>query len=266
MVAGSVDVGRRRAVAAWLLAGLAVVPLLAPEVWSGFRLAFSDPVLSVLAASEQPLSVRSPSGVWAIALATAWFALAYWRRDYRLWEAALVVLGGAVALARTGNAWVDALAMVGPLARQLGIVGAGPTVRALGAALCVTAAAITLAVSRPPELPGAALDAAHASASRGVVLADWRWAPALAQRLGNDQPVLASSGLASQPTAFWLDYIRVAQGHERWAAVLRDLNVSLVVLEAADQQRRAADLIRGSADWRVIYDRDGALVAERTTA
>jgi hypothetical protein len=266
MVAGSVVVGRQRAAGAWLVAGLAVLPLLAPEFWTGFRLAFSDPVLGVLAASEQPLSVRNPSGVWAIALATTWFALAYWRRDYRLWEGALVVLCGAAALARTGNAWLDALAMVWPLARQLTIVGAGPPVRALAAALCVTVAVATLAVSRPPELPGGALDAAVASTHRGVVLADWRWAPALARRVGNEQPVLAASGLASQPTEFWLDYIRVAQGHERWAAVLNEMNVSLVVLETADQQRKAADLIRGSADWRVLYDREGALVAERIAA
>ena len=37
----------------------------------------------------------------------------------------------------------------------------------------------------------------------------------------------------------------------------------MVVLDAADQQRPAADLVRASADWRVIYDADGALVAAR---
>src|SRR5207245_8244732 len=39
----------------YIIAILAGLPLLAPEVWSGFRLAQSDSVLSVIAATEQPL-------------------------------------------------------------------------------------------------------------------------------------------------------------------------------------------------------------------
>src|SRR6266851_3757328 len=58
----------------------AVLPLFAPEIWSGFRIAQSEAVLSVIAAAEQPLSVRSPGGLWAMLLALAWFALAYWHR------------------------------------------------------------------------------------------------------------------------------------------------------------------------------------------
>ena len=35
-----------------MLAACAVLPLLAPEVWNGFRLALSDPVLGVLSPLE----------------------------------------------------------------------------------------------------------------------------------------------------------------------------------------------------------------------
>src|SRR5215207_8253447 len=79
----------------YALALSAVLPLLAAEIWSGFRLAQSDPVLSVIAPTEQPLSVRSPGGIWAMGLALAWLALAYWQREVRLWEATLVLIGGA---------------------------------------------------------------------------------------------------------------------------------------------------------------------------
>src|SRR5579859_2812846 len=78
----------------------AVLPLIAPEVWGGFRLGTADPILSALSVFEQPLSVRTPGGPWAVGVALAWFALAYWRRKFALWEAALVLIGGAAALAR----------------------------------------------------------------------------------------------------------------------------------------------------------------------
>lgn len=247
----------------YVIAMCAVLPLAAPEVWSGFRLAQSDPVLAAISSAEQPLSVRSASGVWAIALALAWFSLAYWHRRVTLWEAALVLVGGAVALARLGNTWIDALAIVVPLGRQLAIATLRPVVLTTGAAACLAAAALTLIASRPPELPPAAAQAAAAARGPGKVLADWRWAGDLQRQVGADRVVLASGGVTSESTEFWLDYVRIADGHERWAAALREMDADLVVLEAADQQRPAADLVRASADWRVIYDANGALVAAR---
>jgi hypothetical protein len=257
--------GQRSVLIALLVAALAVLPLLAPEVWTGFRLAFSDPFLSVIVQTEQPLSVRSPGGIWAMALAVAWFGLAYWQRKFALWEAVLVLLGGAAALARVGNLWVDAAFMLLPLARQLS------TARVPGLILCVAATAsvaiaiLTVATGRPPELQQAVVDAARTSASRGSVMADWRWATDLQQRLGGQRRVFASGGLASESSDAWLDYLRVAQGHERWADALRTLEIDTVVLNASDQQLQAAALIRGSSDWRVLYDAAGTLVAERTT-
>src|ERR1051325_1489660 len=114
--------GRLKSPTTLVVAACAMLPLLASGVWSGFRLALADPTRGAVAASEQPLSVRSAGGEWAMLLALVWLGLAYWRRDARWWEMALVVLGGAAALVRTGNAWVDALALVVPLARQLALV------------------------------------------------------------------------------------------------------------------------------------------------
>jgi hypothetical protein len=75
--------------------------------------------------------------------------------------------------------------------------------------------------------------------------------------------VLASGGPASESTEFWLDYLRVAQGHERWAEILRTYDIGVVVLDAHDRERLAAELIRRSNEWRVISDDGQVLVAER---
>jgi hypothetical protein len=77
--------------------------------------------------------------------------------------------------------------------------------------------------------------------------------------------VLAAQGLTSESTEFWLDYLRVAQGHARWAEILRTRQVGVVVLEARDRERLAAELIRGSSEWRVLVDDGQVLVAERTS-
>jgi hypothetical protein len=234
----------------------------------GFRLGLADTALGVIAPTEQPLSVRSPGGLWAIGLAVAWFGLAYWQRKFALWEAVLVVLGGVAALARLGNAWVDAAALVVPLARQLTVLSLRPVVLAGLAAICLAGIAATFVMTRPPELPTAAVQVAQASAAglpagQGKVMADWRWAGELQQRVGANRHVWASNGLTSESSDFWLDYLRVAQGHLRWAEILRQLNVDLLVLDATVQQRQAAELVRASADWRVMFDASGVLVAER---
>jgi hypothetical protein len=236
---------------------------LVPELWVGLRLAMADTALGVIAPTEQPLSVRSPGGPWAIGLAMAWFALAYRRRDFAWWEAVLVVIGGIAALARLGNAWLDAAALVVPLARQLTVARLSPMVLSGMAVLCVAATAVTLVMTRPPELPAAAVQAATQTAGQGTVLADWRWAGELQQRLGPNRRVWGANGLPSEANDFWLDYLRVAQGHARWAEILREKGVDLVVVDAMAQQRQMADLVRASGDWQVTFDANGVLVAER---
>src|SRR5260221_6261767 len=176
----------------YLVATCAVLPLLAPEVWTGFRLAFSDVLLSVIAPTEQPLSVRSRGGIWALALTVAWFALAYRQRTFGLWEAALMLLGGGAALARVGNLWLDAVLLVVPLARRLSLANFPMAVQGAAAALSLVVAIGIVTLVKPPGAPLAAEQAALASTPTGNVLADWRWAARVQQRLGAKRPVFAS--------------------------------------------------------------------------
>jgi len=255
--------GQWSVVSTFGVAVVAVLPLLVPELWVGFRLGMFDTALAVIAPTEQPLSIRSRAGPWAIGLALAWFGLAYWQRTFAWWEAALVVVGGMAALMRMGNAWVDAAALVVPLARQLALANIRPVVGAALAALCVAASAVTVVISRPPELPAAAVQAAPATSGRGNVIADWRWAAEVQKGVGGTRRVWAANGLPSESKDFWLDYLRVAQGHARWAEILRERGLDLVVVDAAVQQRQMADVVRAADDWRVVFDANGVLVAER---
>jgi YD repeat-containing protein len=227
-----------------LLAGLFAFPLLLPNVWTGFSVALSDPVLAAVSPVEAPLSIRSTGAVWAAGVLLVWFALAHRSRRVVWWEAALVLLGAAAALVRAGNLWLFGLAMLVPLARQLapnGWLGA-----VIGAA-CLTVAIATLVVTRPPAPPiGFALN------SEGAILADYRWAAAL--------HAPGAGGLRSEPDTFWLDYLRVVNAHERWTEILRTYNVTTLAIDA---NAPLASELRPSAAWRIAYDANGALVAQR---
>lgn len=238
-----------------------MLPLIAAEVWTGYRLALSDWLLSTIAAVEQPLSVRSPDGQWAIGLALLWFVLAYWRRSATWWQAALVVLGGTAALLRAGNAWLDGLLLIAPLGAQLSAFRRMPVRLGAAAAVGVLVAVGTIWVARPPTLPQGAIDAAQSAAGTHAAFADWRWAPELQQRLP-DRHVLAAGGLASESDQFWLDYVRIIQDHEQWPAELRELDVDLLVVNT--EQPGFVDQIRASSDWHVLYDSGATLVAERS--
>ena len=240
-----------------------VLPLAAAEVWTGYRLAPSSLGLTVISGLEQPLSVRSTVGPWAMALAVGWFALAYWQKSLTLWEAALVLLGGAAALLRAGNAWIDALALILPLGRQLKLLNPRPAILVGLAALCLAAIIYALLATRPPTLPPAAAQAVVTSSTTGNVFSDWRWAAELQQREGTARKVLAARGLASESDDFWLDYDRIVQGHELWSSILEGMGASVVVLDSKDQALAAAALVRESPSWHVIYDADSVLVAEK---
>jgi hypothetical protein len=219
----------------------------------------SDSVLAAIAPSEQPLSVRSPGGGYAMLLALGWFALAYWRRDVRWWEPLLVLVGGTAALLRTGNVWLDGVCLVLPLGRQLSGIRLQPIMVGALAAGGLAATVATVAMTRPPTLPGAAVVAAQAAAPNGTVFADWRWAPDLQRSMG--QHVWAAGGLASESADFWLDYVRVVQDFDQWPVELRQRNVDLLVLNT--EQSGIVDQVRSSPDWHVVYDSGNALVARR---
>jgi hypothetical protein len=249
-----------RTLAAYLAAAALVLPLFAPEIWSGFRLALSDTFLSAIAVTEQPLSVRTPGGQWAIGLALVWFGLAYWRRSASWWQAALVVLGGTAALLRTGNAWLDGLALIAPLGAQLVGLRLHRLALAGAATIGVLVALFSLWTTRPPDMPRPAVEAVQAAGGTQNVFTDWRWAP---QLQGNvDQHVLASGGLGSESRDFWENYVRITLDHERWNDELRELNVDVLAIPAEDAG--LADQVRSSSDWRVAYDASNVLVATRT--
>ena len=247
----------------YVVALFAVVPLIVGDIWSGFRLAFADPVLAVLSPTEQALSVRSPVGQWAMLLALAWFVLAYWRRNVRWWEIALVVLGGAAALIRTGNAWLDAFALVVPLARQISVARPPSWIFGPVVAVSLVYAALTAWTMRPPSLPGQALEVAATTPGDTTVFVDWRWASQLQQRMG-DRRVLASGGLASESPDFWLNYVRIVNVYEQWPAELRAMDANVLVLNS-ESSRLLADQVRASSEWKVLYDTGNVFVAERST-
>jgi hypothetical protein len=240
----ALPVAAQRHWVAWALASAMVLPLIAPLLWSGLRLRlYSDTVLAAVSPTEAPWSIRDPLGVWALLLTVVWFALAYWRRHAPWWQILLVLAADAVALPRVGNVWLSALLLGVPLAAQL-------SRRAWPLALLGMAAAVALTVwAKPPALPQRAVEAARGA--NGPVFSDWRWSA-----------TFGSPNIDQASTEYWLDYLRVAQGHERWDEILRGYH--LVVLDAADRERLGAELIRKAPDWQVLFDDAGVLVAARS--
>lgn len=250
----------------WLLAACAVLPLATPLLWGGGRLsAHIDAVLAVVDPPlEAPLSVRSPLGVWALLVTLVWFGLAYRARRVTWWEFPLVAIGGAVALVRVGNVWLDGLLLIAPVARQVNASHVSPS-RALAVSGGCVMVALALAISgRPLPLPLTALDTALHSSAHGRIFADARWAPELQRHSPTVGIVLGGLGLAAESDAYWLDYLRVGHGHARWDTILRNYDARVVVLDGQDRQRAAAELVRVAANWRVLVDDGGVLVAERT--
>src|SRR5579871_5057747 len=191
-------------VRALAVAVCAVLPLVAGSVWTGFRLA----------------------------LALVWFGLAYWQRRLEPWEVVMVVVGGAIALARLGNAWFYALAMVPPLARQLAIARLDTRVLSAAAIVSLATAVFIVYTTRPPALPSAAETAAVNATASGEVFGDWRWAGELERQLG--QRVVPENGFASENADFWSSYVRIMQGHEHWLQDLQGLDANVVVVDSAD--------------------------------
>src|SRR5256885_17254669 len=101
------DAPPRSAAAGRVFLALAtVLPLVAPLVWTGYRLSpLPDPVRSALSPLEAPWSVRDPLGLWALLLGLLWFGLAYRAERRAWWELLLLLLGAAIILPRVGNAW-----------------------------------------------------------------------------------------------------------------------------------------------------------------
>ncbi len=252
----------------FVLATCLVLPLLAANMWTGYRVGLPDAVLGFVTASEQPLSIREPGAWWAAGVVLLWCGLAYSRRAPVVWWAALLVALGAVAsLLRTGNLWLLGVALIVPLGRQLSALEvrgrSGSRLAAPGVgALSIGAALLLALIARPSSAPPEAIAAARQAPPAATVLADWRWAGDLQRQLGDQRHVLAAGGLLAEPGSFWIDYLRIARGYEHAEDVLNTYGVSVVVLDSRDQAAQGAQLIRDSADWRTIFDASGALVAQ----
>jgi hypothetical protein len=238
-----------------------------PLIWSGFRLVLQPhPTLGLLLETERPLTVRSLSGTWAVISAAAWFLLAYRSRSVALWEVGLVLGGGALALVRTGNAWVFALALVPAVARQVALARVRGLVALVAAAGLVVACVAAFAATRPLSLPASAARAAQAASGSGPVFSTLHWATPLQDALGGGRQVLGAGDPWAAPPAYWADYQKISLGHERWASLLDSYDVGLLVLDAADIHQRLARFVRTSPGWHLLFDEDGVLVAERTAS
>jgi hypothetical protein len=215
-----------------VLTACALLPLIVPLVWSGLSVRLQTNIaLAALSPLEAPWSIREPLSAWALLLCVAWFALAYSGRHTKWWELPLVLLGAAVMLPRVGNAWLTAFLLTVPLYRQL---GAASRWLLLAIVICLVASAALLVRSRPPEPRVVALTA--------------------------DGTALGGQPLNSESTEFWLDYLRVVQGHERWQHILDGWRVHRVQVRDAPQ---LAELVRDSEDWHVLGDDGATLTAER---
>lgn len=241
-----------------LIVAMAVVlPLIVPLIWSGYRISvLPDTVLAALSPTEAPWSIRDPLGVWALLLVLAWFGLAYRRRQAGWWELPLVLLAAAVMLPRVGNGWLTGLLLAPPLAVQLARLR-DHRVLVLVAVACAAIAVAVTAASRPPSAP----DVAPRSTG-GAVFADYRWAPDLQRRLPS-HTVFGVNGLYAESTDYWLDYLRVVQGHERWSQILQAYDVRVLALPVEPRQQLLRDLVRTAPEWQVVLDDGSGFVAER---
>jgi hypothetical protein len=245
------------------LAAFAVLPMLAPLLGTDLHVAL-QPYTPAAAAHplEQPLSVRSVSGVFALLAVAGWLALASRSRNVSWWEAGLVLLGGALALVRLGNVWVLALALVLAIGRQLTLARLRTRDLAAGIGVLVCATLAVGVYGRPEPVPASALRALSDAPAANAVLSFQPWARELA-RTANGRAVLGARDAWDLDPSFWLDYERASGGHRTWPAILERYDVGTLVLESRTTQAELATLVRESPEWRVLFDSGDALVATR---
>lgn len=252
--------------AAFVVALLAVAPLLPPLLATGpIRLSLQPhPTLAPILEMERPLTIRPFAGWWALLAVLAWFGLAYRSRRATWWESAIVVIGSVLALVRLGNVWLLAAALVPPLARQLYLARLPSIVWLLLPLVLLGATAFSVQQSRPRELPAEALAAVASSNRPGPVFAALPWASELQARLGGGRAVLGAGDPWASPAELWTDYLRVSHGHLTWKDLLDGHSAALAVLDETAAQSRAAQFVRRTGSgWRVLYDANGVVVAER---
>jgi len=112
------------------------------------------------------------------------------------------------------------------------------------------------------ETPLAITDYVREHPPRGLVYAPQWWSDWLAWAGPPGLKTVVSTNIHLAPKLLWTGYMRVSKGETYWSDLLNRWNVQMVVVDKA-QQKKLAGEVRGSGEWRVVYEDDLGFVAVR---
>lgn len=98
----------------------------------------------------------------------------------------------------------------------------------------------------------------------GLVFAPQWWGDWLLWDVG-ELSVFMTTNVHLVPAAVWGDYLRVARGRAGWEDSLDRYRVKTLVVHKKLQEN-LTQLVRRSPQWRIVFEDDQGIVAERTTA
>lgn len=99
----------------------------------------------------------------------------------------------------------------------------------------------------------------------GLVYAPQWWSDWLAWAGPPRLKTVVSTNIHLAPKLVWDGYMRVSKGETYWDNLLNRWNVQMVIVDK-DQQKKLAGEVRGSGEWRVVYEDDLGFVAVRNFA
>jgi len=100
---------------------------------------------------------------------------------------------------------------------------------------------------------------------RGLVYAPQWWSDWLAWAGPPGLQTVVSTNIHLSPKLLWTGYMRVSKGETYWDDLLNRWNVQMVIVDKEEQKKLAGE-VRGSADWRVVYEDGLGFVAVRNFA
>ena len=98
----------------------------------------------------------------------------------------------------------------------------------------------------------------------GIVFAPQWWGDWIAWDT-DGVDVFMTTNIHLVPQAMWRDYMRVARGRVGWERALDRYRIKTLVAHK-DMQKTLTRLVRRSPQWRIIFEDDKGLVAQRTSA
>jgi hypothetical protein len=120
-------------------------------------------------------------------------------------------------------------------------------------------------VAQPDEeMPQAAGDYLRRRPSEGIVCAPAAWSDWLVWHAGSDTQVLVNSNVHRLPRSVWKDHEFVLTGGPSWEKPLDNYNVTTLLLNK-EVHTTLADAARESAAWKVVFEDETALVAQRVS-